>query len=265
MANKRAKPKKIPAPKARGETQISCVSVFLLGRNREVTVCRKSIKNSYIHVKNKGIVTLSVPLHATDEKIERILKERRDWIEKQLAKREARFDMFAPFRFTDGAILRYFGQDRVLRLLKSDKNRAAFEEEPFVIRLYLKDPADEALAARTFSKAVRLVLENVIQKFTDDFMPIFDKKGVMRPEIRIRKMRSIWGCCAFKKGRITMNERLFQAPLPSIEYVVLHELTHFLYHGHDRKFYAFVEKYMPDWKTRRSALNGENISLETFG
>jgi predicted metal-dependent hydrolase len=44
---------------------------------------------------------------------------------------------------------------------------------------------------------------------------------------------------------------------PCIEYVVLHELIHFLYPNHGREFYDFLTLYMPDWKGRKKVLDLE--------
>ena len=38
------------------------------------------------------------------------------------------------------------------------------------------------------------------------------------------------------------------------EYVVFHELTHFLYPNHGKEFYQFIEKHMPDYRQREKQL-----------
>ena len=40
-----------------------------------------------------------------------------------------------------------------------------------------------------------------------------------------------------------------------MEYVVFHELVHFLHPNHSRQFYACLEAFVPDWRERRQALN----------
>ena len=46
-----------------------------------------------------------------------------------------------------------------------------------------------------------------------------------------------------------------EAPMPCIEYVVWHELTHFLHQDHSPAFYAALAKVIPDWRQRRESLN----------
>ena len=238
-------------------SEIQTISLFVSGRTVSVAVLRKPIKNIYLRVTREGAVTLSVPKRTSEEKIERLLKEKRRWIERQIAKRENRKDLLSQPELADGSVLFFLGQKRVLRREKAAKNEVDFFSDPFEIRLRLKDPADNALAARVFKESRRLFLENLILSYVDRWMPFFEKRKVSRPEIRIRLMRSLWGSCAYRKGKITLNENLIHTDPKAIEYVVLHELTHFIYHGHDAAFYGFLSELMPDWKARKKLLSGE--------
>ena len=67
-------------------------------------------------------------------------------------------------------------------------------------------------------------------------------------------LRSVWGLCSKKDGRITLNLRLVYVPTAAIEYVVVHEMTHLLYADHSKRFYAALEKRMPDYRARRELL-----------
>lgn len=78
--------------------------------------------------------------------------------------------------------------------------------------------------------------------------------GVPRPQLRLRKMRSQWGNCHYRQGYITLNTALASCPEELRDYVALHELVHFLHPNHGPDFYALMDRLMPDWKERRSAL-----------
>ena len=43
-------------------------------------------------------------------------------------------------------------------------------------------------------------------------------------------------------------------PQEAREYVVVHELAHLKEMNHSKKFYAIVEKYLPDYKARKAKL-----------
>ena len=72
---------------------------------------------------------------------------------------------------------------------------------------------------------------------------------------RIRKVRSLWGCCHWRERYITYNAELAHAPRELVEYVVVHEFTHFAVHGHGPGFYALMDVRLPGWKTLRRRLN----------
>ena len=64
--------------------------------------------------------------------------------------------------------------------------------------------------------------------------------------------------CALLASR-NLNYYLYKAPGPCIEYVILHELAHFLYPHHDQNFHDFITIYMPDWQERKRLLDYEIV------
>lgn len=95
----------------------------------------------------------------------------------------------------------------------------------------------------------------VFEDILEELYPQFKKYGVERPTLRIRDMETRWGSCLVKKGVITLNKRLLEAPRNGIEYVVMHELCHFVHPNHSELFYIFLTMLMPDWKERKQFLD----------
>lgn len=79
------------------------------------------------------------------------------------------------------------------------------------------------------------------------------KTGLKPNKIRIRNIKYAWGSCSTNKN-ITINLKLIDKSDEEIEYVVLHELCHIKYMNHSEKFWALVEKYMPNYKEIRKKL-----------
>ena len=77
-------------------------------------------------------------------------------------------------------------------------------------------------------------------------------------EWRVKDMKTRWGSCNITKKRIWLNLKLIQYPPECLEYVILHELIHLRVPNHSAAFYAELDRYMPDWKTRRDMLNQRN-------
>ena len=72
---------------------------------------------------------------------------------------------------------------------------------------------------------------------------------------KIRRVKSLWGCCHWRDRYITYNAELARAPRDLVEYVVVHEYTHFAAHNHGPRFYALMDERLPGWQTLRRRLN----------
>lgn len=96
----------------------------------------------------------------------------------------------------------------------------------------------------------------VFNEILDEVYPAFIPYGVKKPKLRVRTMKSCWGSCLVNKGIITLNRKLLMKPRECIEYVMVHELCHFIHPNHSKEFYKFMEQFMPDWRERKGRLNG---------
>ena len=93
-----------------------------------------------------------------------------------------------------------------------------------------------------------------LQPIVDAWYPVVAACGVEKPHVTVRAMRTRFGSCSVGRGRITLNAMLVRIPRVCAEYVVFHELAHFLYPNHSRSFYDFIAIYMPDWQERERLL-----------
>ncbi|MEY8232953.1 YgjP-like metallopeptidase domain-containing protein [Oscillospiraceae bacterium 50-16] len=95
--------------------------------------------------------------------------------------------------------------------------------------------------------------------------PLVEPLGVAFPVLKLRLLKSQWGNCHWNRGYITLNTALARCPEELRDYVALHELLHFLHHDHGSGFYAKMDALMPDWRTRRQALQdcGKALDQET--
>lgn len=73
------------------------------------------------------------------------------------------------------------------------------------------------------------------------------------PTWRVRMMRRRWGSCT-GSGVITLNTHLIKAPPQCLDYVLLHEIAHLQEHNHSQRYYAVLERLLPNWKAVRREL-----------
>ena len=88
-----------------------------------------------------------------------------------------------------------------------------------------------------------------------------DYTGLFYSGAKITSARKRFGSCSAKKG-LCFSLYLAEYPQELVDYVILHELCHTVEMNHSSRFYALVERFMPDWKDRERALRLKKVSLE---
>ena len=77
---------------------------------------------------------------------------------------------------------------------------------------------------------------------------------IIKCNIMIRKMTSRWGVCNIKNHNVTLNYHLCKYDICCLDYVIVHELSHFIHPNHSREFWNLVGKYYPKYKECRKML-----------
>ena len=79
--------------------------------------------------------------------------------------------------------------------------------------------------------------------------------------ITIKSLKGRWGSTT-KTGEIILNANLMKAPVPVIEYVIIHELCHLKIKEHNQKFWNMLSKHSPKYQehTKRLEVNGISIT-----
>lgn len=90
-------------------------------------------------------------------------------------------------------------------------------------------------------------------EIAEPFIQRFKKYKVEPKEIYIQDMPTRWGSCT-NSGKIILNPELIKAPKACIEYVIIHELCHLVYHNHTQRFIDLQTREMSDWEKWKTKL-----------
>lgn len=208
----------------------------------------KKVKNLNLRVRPpKGEVFLSVPLGYSQRDAEAFLLSKEDWIKRSIKKLSE--SHVAEPDFTDGEVHYFLGKPYKLRVKEALRNRLETQAD-FMI-LYLREDSPDRR-----KKLVEDFYRQELRTLAWQLVPGWEKKmGVKLWELGIRKMKTRWGSCNITKARVWLSLELAKYPLEAIEYVLVHELVHLLERGHNKRFYGFMDYYLPDWKSRKKLLD----------
>lgn len=224
----------------------------------DVKIVRKNIKNVHLKVFRSLEVVLSVPMQVPQEWIENFLSKRIKWIDEQITKYKLSGGTNTLDSIKNGTSVQMLGKD--MRVVFEEASKNSIEVDEKRITLLLKNVTDEEFAQKLFLKWWKQAAEDVFQNELDTlYEKIFKKYQVAKPDIYVRKMKTLWGSCTPSKSKVTFNNYLFKANLRCIQYVVLHELTHLIYPNHSKQFYDFLTIHMPDWQERKKQLDTEVV------
>lgn len=215
---------------------------------------RKQVRNLNLRVRKDGSVWVSANADVPCGEIDTFVTSKAPYILKALD----RFHEMAQYRpqpkqYVGGETFTILGRGLRLQVMQAAKD--SISADGVYIHLGVRDLSDTEKKRRIVNKFLDQQCRMVFGDVMDGLYPLFQKYGVQKPSLRIRDMETRWGSCLAKKGIITLNKRLLEAPRHCIEYVVMHELCHLVHPNHSRQFYAFLTMLMPDWKERKQFLD----------
>ncbi|MBS5789812.1 SprT family zinc-dependent metalloprotease [Fusobacterium sp.] len=214
----------------------------------KIEITRKKIKNIILKVTSDGRVLISAPTRVPQSYLKEFIKTKENWIVKKLE--EVKNRKKKEINYESGEEIIYLGKKYYLEVINSYTEKIVIQDEK--IYIYCLENSTVEDRERIFKNWVKIELGVLLKDLT---YKIGKMIGYLPNEIRIRDMKTRWGSCISARKVITYNLQLAFQPLPLIEYVVLHELAHIPYPNHQKEFWNFVEKFIPDWKERRKLLN----------
>lgn len=219
----------------------------------EYELTRKPVKNINLRIKSIGKVYVSANNDVPIDYIDNLIKEKQDYIINALDKYEEKRENSVSRQkdFINGEAYRVLGNTLELKTVIGDRDFVTWDEQ--YIYLTFKDKNHkQAIINKWIGELTIETLKEICLETHEKFK----KYGVKYPnKITVRSMTSRWGSCRPSKGSITLNSKLIEAPIKTIEYVVVHEFAHFIHPNHSKNFYTLVEEVMPDWKIWKEELD----------
>jgi predicted metal-dependent hydrolase len=223
----------------------------------EVDVVRKSVKNLNLLVyPPDGQVRVAVPLSVSDEAVRRWVAGKLGWIRRHQARFEARQSERA---IASGETYYFRGRRYRLRVTERSGPSMVSVNVDGSIDLQVQPDANAFQRERVLQCWYREQLRALIPPLLSKWETAI---GVQVSEWGVKRMKTRWGSCNPRARRIWLNLELVKRPIHSLEYVVVHELTHLIERRHGERFKALMDQHMPQWRSHRAELNSEPVARE---
>ena len=215
---------------------------------------RRSSRSLRLSIQSSGEVRVSIPVWAPYSAGISFAHARLDWIRRQLPER--------PPSLAEGQLV---GKYHRLRFVAANVNKPSvrLKQTEVVVRHPLgsaiSDAAVQAAAERGALKALRLQAEQLLPQ---RLAQLAQTHGCTYRQVSVKRLKSRWGSCDSRQN-IVLNFYLMQLPWECIDYVLLHELAHTRVMQHGPKFWAEMERLLPDVKRLRKLLRTDRPLLRT--
>jgi len=225
-------------------------------RKIEFELIRKRVKNINLRTRSDMSITVSANKRVPTELILDFVRKKAQWILKNQDRYEETQKQAAEVKeYVTGEKFMILGREICLNIFESDEEGVFLKDDLLEVRV-----ERSTNTTRKRNLIGRYYKDLIDRVYTDSLERTASMLGMnFMPEMKIRRMVSRWGSCVVNRKRIIMNYALIYTPLVCIDYVMLHELLHFRYPGHNKVFYMNVALCMPDWKERKKILDGMTI------
>ena len=196
------------------------------GEKYNVLVVKKSNKNTYIKIKDDLTIYVTTNYLTSKREVKIILDNEKDFLRKALSRVKKKLEKEELFY--------YLGK-------KYDIIKVPFENiEVSDDKVFVKDE-------KTLEKWLKKEIKRIFSERLEYNYNLFDE-DIPFPKLKIRSMKTRWGVCNKRDNFVTLNSKLIKYSIHEIDYVIIHELSHFVHFDHSREFWETVRIYMPDYK-----------------
>lgn len=199
----------------------------------EVIITKKiSNKNTYLRIKKDLKLYVTTNSLVSDRKIKNIIEENMESIIKMYEKQENKVEDSQEF---------YFLGKKYDKIMTTGSNITLGDQKAFIGR--------DANIDKWYKQQAEKLFPEKLNEWYNRFC-----FKIPYPTLTIRKMTTRWGVCNSKLKRVTLNLELIKKEPDCLDYVIVHELSHFIEMNHSNRFWKVVEKNYPNYRTVRKKM-----------
>ena len=203
------------------------------GKLYNLVIQRKNNKNTYLKVKEDLTIYITTNKYVSMDFIYKFLNDNNIYLKKALEKMEMRKSKENDF-YLLGKKYDIVIDTNIDQIYKSNN------------KIYISD-------MKSFEKWLKNETIKLYKDHLDRIYNMFEE-SIPYPKLKIRNMKTRWGVNNKRDNSVTLNSKLIRYDLTKLDYVIVHELSHYIHFDHSKAFWSVVEKYTPDYKKIRKEL-----------
>lgn len=212
-------------------------------------IIRTKRKTIALQITDDATLIVKAPFNINERTINDIILKHKKWIEKKKKEIEARDPKFSPKEFVNGEGFLFLGRYYKLKIVDEQEIQLRLENNFYLSRDAL--PQARAVFIEWYRKMAS-------EKISERVRLYAQKRGFKYNKINITNAQKRWGSC---NKNLNFPWRLIMAPLPVIDYVVIHELVHLEEKNHSKAFWDKVKMLMPEYEKYKDWLKMNSYLL----
>lgn len=202
-------------------------------KNYPIIINYKNNKNLYIKVDDDFNIRINSPYLYPKLLIKKIVKENYKSIAKMIDEKERK-------KSVNNNTNKLFGKK--INVTYSNVKGPIYNCYDLIVR-------DDVMLNNWYKSVSQQIFEEELKTIYEKF-----EEKIPYPKLKIRKMKTRWGVCNKKDDSITLNLDLVKEDKIYLDYVIVHELSHFIHFNHSKSFWLLVNKYVPNYKEIRKEM-----------
>ena len=214
-------------------------------------IIRSHRRSMALIISDKGELVVRAPMRLSYDRIYSFIKEKEKWILTKQKEVENK-NLINSDVLTNKNIV-FLGTKYKVVYMEGIK-KIELSEKEILIPIAFKGVS--AKLKQWFTKHAKKILVERLEFFANVMQ--LDYAGVT-----ICNSKTKWGSCDSNRN-IKLNFRLIMLPHKTLDYVIVHELSHILEMNHSKEFYKIVSAIMPSYKLHQKILKENNYLLGLY-
>ena len=206
------------------------------------TVNKNFNNELYLSVQN-GEVVVKAPWYYTNNQIQDIIEEKRQWILNKIKE----YEMSQERKYIRNEVVKLLGEDCKVKINYKNLKRPTLTVEGKNITICLPNKYKKLNRDEILVKLIEKLYDLVAQTEIETIMEKIRRRLGFAPEdYIIKRIENKMADCMTEKKIIIINPDIVKYDKETIENILIHEFCHLKYKTHSKKFNEMISKYIED-------------------